>query len=89
MLGESERRELTEIGRKVNAFRRSHSAEDQGEVLQLPTKADIARMAEIRLRSRTTEEKIMQVMGVDHGTLNDCITRHLRLKWATAWKCDL
>jgi hypothetical protein len=80
--------ELIEIGSKVNAFRRSHLAEHQGEQLQLPTRANIARMAEIRLRSGRTEGEIMQAMGVDRGTLNHYITRHLGLKWKTAWRCD-
>jgi hypothetical protein len=48
----------------------------------------MARMAEIRLCSRTTEEEIMQVMGVDLAALKNCIMGHLHMKWTTAWKCD-
>jgi hypothetical protein len=68
------------LAKKVNAVRRSHSAEDQGEVLQLATKADMARMAWIRVCSRSTEGEIMQAMGVDPSTLDHYITRHLVLK---------
>jgi hypothetical protein len=48
----------------------------------------MARMAQIRLCSGSTEEEIMQAMGVDWATLKDCIVRHLHMKWATAWKYD-
>jgi hypothetical protein len=89
ILRESQRRELIEIDKKVNAVRRSHSAEHGGEeVAQLPTKADIARMTEIRLHSGSNEADIIQAMGVDRGTLNHYITRQLGLKWKTAWTCD-
>jgi hypothetical protein len=30
----------------------------------------------------------MQAMDVDLAKLENCIVRHLRLKWATAWKWD-
>jgi hypothetical protein len=29
---------------------------------------------------------MIRTMGVDHGTLSDCITKHLRLKWGTVWE---
>jgi hypothetical protein len=32
--------------------------------------------------------EIMRAMNVDQGMLNDCITRHLGLKWKTAWMWD-
>jgi hypothetical protein len=84
MLGESERMGLIEIGNNVNPFQRSHLAEHQGEDLQLPTRAGIARMAEIYARIvGVIQRDIIQVMDVNRGTLNHCITRHLALKWRT------
>jgi hypothetical protein len=78
---------LVEMSRKANSTRPSELAGDPGKVgVEFPTREDIARVAEISVRSGSTQRDIVQAMGGDQATLNSCINRHLGLKWKTAWK---
>ena len=86
---EGERQELGEIGKRIRGtiqWEFAYHEQGEGREIQNATREDIARMAVIRVRTKCTQDQILQAMGVDQAMLKNFVVRRLDLTWAMAWK---